>query len=58
MRHSLRVLLGLGLALGAAVCSDYLSGPGVSQDPNNITTLLTPGPLYIAIPGKRASPTT
>jgi hypothetical protein len=49
MRPSFRVMLGLGLALGAAGCSDYLSGPGVSQDPNNITTLLTPGPLYIAI---------
>ncbi|HYL29543.1 MAG TPA: SusD/RagB family nutrient-binding outer membrane lipoprotein [Gemmatimonadales bacterium] len=49
MRHSFRVMLGLGLALGAAGCSDYLSGPGVSQDPNNIVTLSKPGPLYVAI---------
>ncbi len=49
MRHSLRVVLGLGLALSAAGCSDYLSGPGVSTDPNNITTLTRPGPLYVAV---------
>ena len=51
MRHSLRVLLGLGLALGAAGCSDYLSGPGVAStsDPNNVITLGKPGPLYIGI---------
>ena len=51
MRHSLRVVLGLGLALSAAGCSDYLSGPGVAStsDPNNITTLTQPGPLYVSI---------
>jgi len=51
MRHSLRVLLGLGLALSAAACSDYLSGPGVSstQDPNNILKLTQPGPFYIGV---------
>jgi hypothetical protein len=51
MRHSLRVMLGLGLALSAAGCSDYLSGPGIAStsDPNNITTLTQPGPLYVAI---------
>jgi hypothetical protein len=51
MRHSLRVLLGLGLALGAAGCSDYLSGPGIAStsDPNNVTTLTKPGPLYIGV---------
>lgn len=49
MRHSLRVVLGLGLALGAAGCSDYLTGPGVSTDPNNITQLTQPGPLYVAV---------
>ena len=51
MRHSLRVLLGLGLALGAAGCSDYLSGPGVAStsDPNNVIKLGKPGPLYIGI---------
>ena len=51
MRHSLRVLLGLGLALSAAGCSDYLSGPGISStsDPNNIISLTKPGPLYVSI---------
>jgi len=49
MRHSLRVVLGLGLALSAAGCSDYLSGPGVDVDPNNPTTLNRAGPLYVGI---------
>jgi len=51
MRHSFRVLLGLGLAIGAVGCSDYLSGPGISttQDPNNVTTLTKAGPLYIGV---------
>jgi Starch-binding associating with outer membrane len=51
MRHSLRVVLGLGLVLSAAGCSDYLSGPGIAStsDPNNITTLTQPGPLYASI---------
>lgn len=49
MRHSLRVVLGLSLALSVAGCSDYLSGPGVGTDPNNITSLTRPGPLYVAV---------
>jgi len=51
MRHSFRVLLGLGLAMGAAGCSDYLSGPGISStsDPNNVTVLTKAGPLYIGV---------
>jgi len=51
MRHALKVLLGLGLALGAAGCSDFLSGPGIAStsDPNNILSLKKPGPLYVAI---------
>ena len=51
MRHSIRVMLGLGLALSATGCSDYLSGPGVAStsDPNNIITLTQPGPLYVSV---------
>ena len=49
MRHSLRLLLGAALAIGTAGCSDFLSGPGIDQDPNNITKLTRPGPLYIGI---------
>src|ERR1051326_4801771 len=51
MRHSFRVLLGLGLAIGAVGCGDYLSGPGISttSDPNNVTTLTKAGPLYIGV---------
>ncbi|HEX7335759.1 MAG TPA: SusD/RagB family nutrient-binding outer membrane lipoprotein [Gemmatimonadales bacterium] len=49
MRHSLKLLLSAALALGSVACSDFLSGPGVDQDPNNITRLTRPGPLYIGI---------
>jgi len=49
MRHGLGVALGLSLALSAAGCRDYLSGPGVNSDPNNILTLTKPGPLYVSI---------
>jgi hypothetical protein len=49
MRYSLRAVLGLGVALSALGCSDYLSGPGLSTDPNNPSTLTRPGPLYVSI---------
>jgi hypothetical protein len=49
MRHSLKLLLSATLALGTAGCNDFLSGPGVDEDPNNITRLTRPGPLYIGI---------
>lgn len=44
-----RMVAWLGLAATLAGCGDYLSGPGVSADPNNITTLTKPGPLYVGI---------
>jgi hypothetical protein len=49
MRYALKAALGLALVLGAAACSDYLSGPGIDTDPNNITKLTRPGPLYFGI---------
>jgi hypothetical protein len=49
MRHSLKFLLSAALAISAIGCGDFLSGPGVDQDPNNITRLTRPGPLYIGI---------
>ena len=49
MKHTMKALLSLTLAVGAAGCSDYLSGPGVDQDPNSILNLTRPGPLYIGI---------
>ncbi len=49
MRHSLKFVLSAALAISAAGCGDFLSGPGVDQDPNNITKLTRPGPLYIGI---------
>jgi starch-binding outer membrane protein, SusD/RagB family len=49
MRQSFKVVLTLGLALSAAGCSDYLSGPGVDQDPNNVINLSRAAPLYVGI---------
>ena len=49
MRHSLNLVLSAALALGTAGCNDFLSGDGVDRDPNNITRLTRPGPLYIGI---------
>jgi len=42
------------LAVGAAACNDYLQGPGVSQDPNNISKLTRHGPLYVGIQAAQA----
>ena len=49
MKHTMKALLSLTLAVGLAGCSDFLSGPGVDQDPNSILNLARPGPLYIGI---------
>jgi starch-binding outer membrane protein, SusD/RagB family len=49
MRHSLKLLLSTALVSGAVGCGDFLSGPGVDQDPNNITRLTRPGPLYVGV---------
>src|SRR5918998_1968537 len=49
MRNSFRFLLSAALASGAIGCGDFLSGPGIDEDPNNISRLTRPGPLYIAI---------
>lgn len=49
MRQSFKVVLSLGVMLSGAGCSDYLSGPGVDKDPNNVTKLKKAGPLYIGI---------
>jgi hypothetical protein len=43
------VVLGLCLALSASACNDYLSGPGVSTNPNAPTQLTAPAPLYVGI---------
>src|SRR4051794_2875740 len=49
MRHSLKVLLSAALVVSATGCGDFLSGPGIDEDPNNITKLTRPGPLYVGI---------
>ena len=49
MRQSFKVVLSLGLILSGPGCGDYLSGPGVDQDPNNVINLKKAGPLYLGI---------
>jgi hypothetical protein len=44
----------VAFALVAAGCSDYLTGPGVDKDPNNVNQLTRPGPLYIGIQAAQA----
>src|SRR6478752_3403092 len=44
---STRVLVGLGLAFSAAGCKDFLSGPGLTDNPNQATQA-TPAQLLIA----------
>jgi hypothetical protein len=49
MRNALKVAFGLALVMGAGACSDYLSGPGIDTDPNNVDKLTRPGALYFGI---------
>ncbi|MFL5613336.1 MAG: SusD/RagB family nutrient-binding outer membrane lipoprotein [Gemmatimonadaceae bacterium] len=44
---SMRVVVGLGLVLATAGCKDFLSGPGLTQNPNQATQA-TPLQLLIA----------
>ncbi len=54
MRYSLKLVLSAALVLGVAGCNDFLSGDGVDRDPNNITRLTRPGPLYVGIQALQA----
>jgi starch-binding outer membrane protein, SusD/RagB family len=54
MTQAMKLTLLVALALSAAGCNDYLSGPGVDQDPNNINNLTRPGPLYVGIQAAEA----
>lgn len=47
MRIASAIALGGALLVGAAGCSNYLSGPGLGgDDPNSVAGLKDPGPLY------------
>ena len=37
MKKSMHVLVGLGALLSAAACSDFLNGPGLTENPNQAT---------------------
>ena len=49
MRQVYRAVLGLGVLVGAAGCSNFLSAPDVTSDPTKVTQITKPGPLYIGI---------
>ena len=51
MKHKFTsAVLGCALvALTASACNDFLSGPGIDQDPNNVTDLQFPGPIYVGL---------
>ena len=54
MTHVSKLIAVVALASLVGGCSDYLSGPGVGNDPNNIEKLVRPGPLYIGIQAAQA----
>src|SRR5919112_1081641 len=54
MRQSLKLMLSAALVLGVVGCNDFLSGDGIDRDPNNITRLTRPGPLYVGIQALQA----
>lgn len=39
MKNSMRLVLGLSVLLTAAACSDFLSGPGLTENPNSPTVV-------------------
>ena len=47
MKYSKRILGGVALALSVSACSDFLTGDGVSTDPNNPTEATT-NQLFVA----------
>ncbi len=54
MRIAKAIALGAVL-LGGAACSNYLSGPGLgTHDPNSISGLKDPGPLYVGLEAGQA----
>ncbi len=54
MMHARKLAVVAALALLASGCHDYLTGPGVGSDPNDINKLTRPGPLYIGIQAAQA----
>ena len=47
MRNAGKTALALVLATGLGGCSDFISGPGVTTNPNTVDQLTRPGPLYV-----------
>jgi len=47
MRNVCKTALALVLATGLSGCSDFISGPGVTTNPNTVDALTRPGPLYV-----------
>ncbi len=49
MRNACKTALALVLATGLSGCSDFISGPGITTNPNAVDQLSRPGPLYVGI---------
>jgi hypothetical protein len=49
MRNARRTALALVLVTGISGCSDFISGPDVTENPNAVDQLTRPGPLYVGI---------
>lgn len=57
MKHRFLLALGGGLlVLGSAGCDKFLTGPGIDQDPNNVSlNNQAPGPLYVGVQTAQAT---
>ena len=49
MRTACKTALALVLATGLSGCSDFISGPGITTNPNAVDQLSRPGPLYVGV---------
>jgi starch-binding outer membrane protein, SusD/RagB family len=49
MRNACKTALAVVLATGLSGCSDFISGPGVTTNPNAVDQLTRPGPLYVGV---------
>jgi hypothetical protein len=49
LKLRLAALAAGAVAVIGTACNDFLSGPGIDQDPNNVTALEDPNPLYLGL---------
>ncbi|HSR92127.1 MAG TPA: hypothetical protein VLK88_12540, partial [Gemmatimonadales bacterium] len=49
MTRSRKLVMCAALTMLSAACDNFLTGPGIDQNPNGTTELSKPGPLYTSI---------